>query len=131
MQTVVVSVVDGGADAAPFLADLVGMVRAVADAGGVPLEEVRSSDVEWVARALPSADLVVALEREVGVHRAQVARPPAGRIATYKVSVIVALARGDANAIIRTYSYPRGRISFHGSGTRAKLAEVLAGAARE
>lgn len=92
MQTVVVSVVDGGADAAPFLADLVGMVRTVADAGGVPLEEVRSSDVEWVGRAMPSAELVGALKREVGVHRAQIAQPLAGRIATHKVSITVTSA---------------------------------------
>lgn len=124
----IVKVESGGADAEAFFADVLGILERVAQRAGADLHVTGgATTLERQFHADGRAASVFG--SELGIHRAQVATQPSSRVATYTVSV--ALAETAPTDIIRTYNYPLGQVTFHRTGAKAVLAEVLSGTRRE
>ena len=108
-----------------FLDDVESMIAGASARAGIELQPVKSTRTERGYRVVGCSVAPPALVPELGVHRAQIHCGPHGLIRTFKV--VVAVEGRPETAIIRTYSYPLSRVSFHRSGTRAPLREVLDG----
>ncbi|MDD9947177.1 MAG: hypothetical protein OXU20_39425 [Myxococcales bacterium] len=116
-----------GAEA--FLADLGSMLEKICSHARLPFEQCTSDRASRRLRVPNFVQPPACLLREVGIHRAQMASAPSGRIITHKVQVSLVGSDGDVqfSEVIRTYSYPRGSVTFHKDGSRHPIEEVLGG----
>ena len=126
--------------AAFFLADICGMLRAIAARAEDTLAEFhassRSVDSDDAKRAALRSPASPALMHEIGLHRAQFVPQGsrAGRVETVIVRVDILNATDDGAApsfaeLIRTYSYPLRTCTDHRTGRTASLDAVLSGRA--
>jgi protein subunit release factor A len=140
VQEVRVSLTVAADSAAFFLADICGMLRAIASRSEDSLAAFQarssSSDSDDAKRAALRAPASPALRHEVGLHRAQFVPQgtSAGRVETVNVRVDILNANDDEAEpsfaeLVRTYNYPLRTCTDHRSGRTASLDDVLSGRA--
>jgi protein subunit release factor A len=109
------------------------MLERVADRLDVRLETETSTTTARVYRLPFGVKLPRELDREVGIHRAQLVpdRSVSGRVVTAKVTVTIEPKRdrGTSAHVIKTYSYPTNRVTLHETGEVLAMDVVLAGLA--
>ncbi|MDD9968934.1 MAG: hypothetical protein OXR73_22015 [Myxococcales bacterium] len=116
-----------GADT--FLADLGSMLEKVCSLARIPYEAVALPGASRRLRVPDFVEPPACLLREVGIHRAQMATAPNGRIISHKVQISLIRSAGQlqSSEVIRTYNYPVGSVTFHADGSRHPIEEVLNG----
>lgn len=129
--TVTIALVSDMDGTEAFLADVATMLERIAVRAGQGLTLIAASDDARTYEVPDTPATLSAIEKEVGIHRAQVVPPesPSGRVNTYKVSVTLHPARsGEAPTdVLKTYNYMQKKVRFHRSGLDAPLDEVLGG----
>lgn len=118
---------DEGAGAL-FLAHVCNMLERLAARAGVRVETESSTTLARIYRLPVGTKLPRELEREIGIHRAQLVPDgsASGRVVTIKVEVTTR-NRDTSSDIIRTYNFPSNYVTIHGTGERVDLDIVLAG----
>lgn len=116
-----------GAEA--FLADLGSMLEKICSRARLPFEQCAPNGASQRLRLPDFVERPACLLREVGVHRAQIASVPSGRIITHKVQISLMDSGSEFHfsEVIRTYSYARGSVTFHKDGSRHPIQEILGG----
>jgi len=129
-EAIWVALVTDEGEGALFFPDVCRMLERLADRVGLCLKAETSTATTRVYRIPTGVNLPRKLDREVGIHRAQLVpdRSVSGRIVTAKVAVTADSMR-DRATIIKTYNYPAKRVTIHETGAILDLDIVLSGSA--